>query len=137
LETDMSITPTDQRVFTFKLTQLVWLLFGLLEALIALRVGLKLIGANPGNPFAALVYNLSAVFLWPFFGLTGTPAANGMVLEVPSIIAMFVYALVAWAIASLVWLILYRPREATTVQETVVTAPDQTPSTQRTTTIQR
>jgi hypothetical protein len=137
LETDMSITPTDQRVFTFKLTQLVWLLFGLLEALIALRVGLKLIGANPGNPFAALVYNLSAVFLWPFFGLTGTPAANGMVLEVPSIIAMFVYALVAWAIASLVWLILYRPRESTTVQETVVTAPDQTPSTQRTTTIQR
>ena len=30
----MTVTPTEQRVFTFKLTQLVWLLFGLLEALI-------------------------------------------------------------------------------------------------------
>ena len=119
----MTVTPTEQRVFTFKLTQLVWLLFGLLEALIALRVGLKLIGANPANPFAALVYNLSALFLWPFFGLTGTPAANGMVLEIPSLIAMVVYALVAWAIARVVWLLLYRPRETVVVQETIVTPP--------------
>jgi hypothetical protein len=119
----MTVTPTEQRVFTFKLTQLVWLLFGLLEALIALRVVLKLIGANPANTFAALIYNASALFLWPFFGLTGTPAANGMVLEIPSIIAMIVYALVAWAIARVVWLVLYRPRETVVVQETVVNPP--------------
>ena len=40
----------EQRIFTFKATQLIWLLFGILEALIALRIGLKLIGANPGQP---------------------------------------------------------------------------------------
>jgi YggT family protein len=123
----MSVTPTEQRVATFKLTQLVWLLFGLLEALIALRVVLKLIGANANNAFASLVYGLSNVFLWPFFGLTGTPAANGMVLEIPSIIAMIVYALVAWAVARVVWLLLYRPRETEVVQETVVTSTNREP----------
>ena len=133
----MSITPTEQRVFTFKLTQLVWLLFGLLEALIALRVGLKLIGANPANPFASLVYNLSALFLWPFFGLTGTPAVNNMVLEIPSIIAMFVYALVAWVVARIVWLIFYRPRENTVIQETVTSNATTPPTIQTTKTTQR
>jgi hypothetical protein len=29
----------ERRIFTFKATQLVWLLFGILEALIALRMG--------------------------------------------------------------------------------------------------
>lgn len=33
----------EQRIFSFKLTQLVWLLFGILEVMIALRIGLKLI----------------------------------------------------------------------------------------------
>ena len=40
----------EQRIFTFKITQLIWLFLGILEALIALRIGLKLIGANPGEP---------------------------------------------------------------------------------------
>jgi hypothetical protein len=118
MEVAMTInTDAEERVATFKLTQLVWLLFGLLEALIALRVGLKLLGANPNNPFAALVYRLTDVFLWPFFGLTGTPAAGGIVLEIPSIIAMFVYALIAWALAKLVWLLLYRPRDTAVIHE--------------------
>jgi hypothetical protein len=48
----------EQRIFSFKLTQLVWLLFGILVALIALRIGLKLIGANPESPIVALIYGL-------------------------------------------------------------------------------
>ena len=39
----------ERRIFTFKATQLVWLLFGILIALIALRIGLMLIGANPAS----------------------------------------------------------------------------------------
>ena len=84
----MTVTPN--RVFTWKFTQLVWLLFGMLEALIGLRVVLRLIAANPHNPFAMLVYNLSYPFVWPFVGLTRTPAANGAVLEISSMIARFV-----------------------------------------------
>ena len=100
----------ERRIFTFKATQLVWLLFGILEALIALRIGLKLIGANPASPVAVFIYGFTDLFLWPFTGLTGTPAAGSMVLEITSVIAMVVYALIAWALERIIWVIFYRPR---------------------------
>ena len=66
----------EQRIFTFKATQLVWLLFGVLEALIALRIVLKLFGANAASPVAAFLYGFTDLFLWPFAGLLGTPSAG-------------------------------------------------------------
>lgn len=99
-----------QRLFTFKATYLIWLFFGILEALLALRLLLKLIGANADSPFAALLYNFTHIFLLPFEGLIGAPAAGGMVLEISTVIAMLVYALVGWALERLVWVIFYRPR---------------------------
>ncbi len=111
----------EQRLFTFQATQVIWLLGGLLEALLALRIFLKLIGANAANPFAGLLYNITNVFLVPFTGLTGTPAAGGMVLEISSVIAMVVYALVFWVIERLVWVIFYRPRTAVVNTQTTTT----------------
>ena len=102
----------EQRIVTFKATYVIWLLAGLLEALLGFRIALKLIGANPANPFAMLVYSFSNIFVFPFQGLTATPAAGGAVLELSSLIAMVVYALLFWAFAKLVWVILYRPRQA-------------------------
>jgi hypothetical protein len=55
----------EQRIFTFKATQLIWLLFGILVALIALRIGLMLIGANPASPIVALIYGFTGLFLFP------------------------------------------------------------------------
>ena len=101
-----------------KITQLIWLAFGVLIALIALRVVLKLIAANPASPFAGLVYGFTDLFLLPFFGLTVAPAVGGMVLEIPAIIAMFVYALIAWVLIKLVWLLFYRtPSRSVTTYE--------------------
>ena len=100
----------EQRIFTFKATQLIWLLFGILEALIALRIGLMLIGANPNSPIVALIYGFTYLFLFPFEGLVGSPAAGNMVLELSSLFAMLIYGLIAWAIERTVWLVFYRPR---------------------------
>jgi len=100
----------EQRIFTFKATQLVWLLFGILEALIALRIGLMLIGANPSSPIVALIYGFTNLFLFPFTGLVGSPAAGNMVLELSSMFAMLIYGLIAWAVERTIWLIFYRPR---------------------------
>lgn len=111
----------DQRLFSFQATQLIWLAAGLLEAALALRIFLKLLGANPANPFAGLLYGVTGVFLVPFVGLTGTPASGGMVLEVSSVIAMVVYALLAWVLERLVWVIFYRPRTAVVNTQTTVT----------------
>ena len=100
----------EQRIFTFKITQLIWLGLGILEALIALRIGLKLIAANPGSPIVALIYGFTDIFLFPFQGMTATPAAGGMVLEISSFFAMLIYALIAWAVERIVWVLFYRPR---------------------------
>ena len=102
----------EQRIFTFKATQLIWLFLGILEVLIALRIGLKLIGANPDSPIVALIYGFTYLFLFPFEGMTATPAAGGMVLELSSFFAMLIYALIAWAVERTVWVLFYRPRGA-------------------------
>ena len=118
----------EQRVFTFKATQLIWLLLGILEALIALRIGLKLIGANPESPIVALIYGFTDLFLFPFQGMTVTPSAGGMVLELSSFFAMMIYALIAWAVERMVWLIFYRPRgPVVNVTETTTTEHHTTP----------
>jgi len=110
----------EQRIFSFKATQLIWLGLGILEALIALRIGLKLIGANPDSPIVALIYGFTYLFLFPFEGMTSTPAAGSMVLELSSFFAMGIYALIAWAVERVVWLIFYRPRgPVVAVTETV------------------
>ncbi len=100
----------ERSIFTFKATQLIWLFLGILEALLALRFGLKLIGANPDSPIAVFIYGFTGLFLFPFAGLTGAPSAAGMVLEFPTLIAMVVYALIGWALERIIWLIFYRPR---------------------------
>jgi hypothetical protein len=100
----------EQRIFTFKITQLIWLFLGILEALIALRIGLKLIGANPASPIVAMIYGVTYLFLFPFEGMVATPTAGSMVLELSSLFAMVIYALIAWAVERIVWLLFYRPR---------------------------
>jgi len=100
----------ERRILTFKATQLIWLLLGILEALIALRIGLKLIGANPDSPIVALIYGFTGLFLFPFTGLINSPTAGNMVLELSSMFAMLIYGLIGWAVERVVWLIFYRPQ---------------------------
>jgi hypothetical protein len=110
----------EQRVTSFRITQLVWLFLGLLEAGLGLRVIFKLIAVNPGNPFAAFLYSVTDLFLFPFASLAGAPSAGGMVLEVSTILAMIIYALIGWGIERIVYVVLYRPRGAVSVRQTVV-----------------
>ena len=118
----------EQRIFTFKATQLIWLLFGILIALIALRIGLMLIGANSASPIVALIYGFTGLFLFPFTGLINSPTSGNMVLELSSVFAMLIYGLVAWAIVKVVWLIFYRPRgPVVAVTETTTSEHHSTP----------
>jgi hypothetical protein len=111
----------EDRIFTFKVTQLIWLLLGLLEALIALRIGLKLIGANPVSPIVTLIYGFTSLFLFPFEGMIASPSSGSIVLELSSVFAMLIYALIAWAVERTVWLLFYRPRRSSRVGTTQTT----------------
>ncbi len=101
----------ERKLFALRLSQWIWLIFGILEGLIGLRILLKLMGANPDAPFAEFVYSLTDPFLLPFIGLTGAPSAGGSVLETYSIIAVFVYMLLAWVIIRVIVLVAYKPGE--------------------------
>ena len=105
---------------TFKVTQLIWLLLGLLEAALALRVVFKLIAVNADNLFASLLYGVTDLFVFPFASLVGAPKAGGMVLEISTIIAMIVYLLLAWALERVVYVLFYRPRGPVSVKQTIV-----------------
>jgi len=91
-----------------RIVQFIWLVFGILEALLGLRFVLRLIAANPASPFAQLVYNFTNLFMWPFAGLTASPRAGGMVLETPVLIAMLTYGFLAWVLVSIVGILLSR-----------------------------
>jgi hypothetical protein len=127
VRTTQSEPGRDQRIFTFKATQLIWLFLGILEVLIALRIGLKLIGANPGSPIVALIYGFTNLFLFPFEGMTATPSAGGMVLEISSFFAMIIYALIAWIVERIVWVLFYRPRGSTVAVTETSTSESHTP----------
>ena len=78
--------------------------------LVGLRFILKLMAANPANPFAALVYFLSAPFVAIFVGLTPTPSFAGIQIEFYDLIAILVYFLLAWAVIRLLWILFARLR---------------------------
>lgn len=101
----------ERRIAVRKVTSFVWLLFGVLDVLLLFRFALKLMGANPENAFASFIYDLSDLFVSPFVGLIETPTSGDLVFDVPVLVAIIVYSLVAWILVQLMWLLLYHPGE--------------------------
>src|SRR4030042_6770729 len=85
-------------------TQIVWYIVGLLEVLLAFRVGLKLLAANPGAGFSSFIYNVSHPFAAPFLNVFNVTKVEGGVFEWTTVLAMFVYWLIAWGIVRMFFL---------------------------------
>ena len=102
----------ERRQAGYRLVQAIYLIFGIIEALLVIRVVLRALGANPTAGFAQFVYGVTAPLLAPFVGLFGSPQAGGSVLEIHSIVALVVYALGAWLLARLAWLVFGESRSA-------------------------
>jgi uncharacterized protein YggT (Ycf19 family) len=85
-----------------RVAQAIYVLFGILEGLIAIRILLKLFAANPDAAFTAFVYNITSPFVAPFLYVFPTPAIHGSVFEFSALLALIVYALLGWGIVRLV-----------------------------------
>ena len=85
---------------------LIYYLLGALEILLAFRLILKLTGASMSSGFVGMIYGLSNIFIWPFEGIFRRGFAPGVettaVLEPATLVALIVYAIVAWGIVKLV-----------------------------------
>jgi uncharacterized membrane protein len=110
----------NKRVAASRVIQLVYLIFGLIEGLIAVRFVLKALGANATAGFAEFIYGITGPLVAPFYGLFGNPASQGSVLEVHSIVALIVYALLAWLIVRLAWILVGESRSAVKTHSTSV-----------------
>src|SRR5215471_6088458 len=73
---DASVAPESEVVSTFnpgwRAVQLVYLVFGVIDGLLIIRMLLKLLGANPHAAFSSWVYNFTDFFLGPFHNLLPT-----------------------------------------------------------------
>jgi uncharacterized membrane protein len=99
----------ERRMSIFQLNRILWSILAFLEILLAFRFFLRLIAANPDSGFAVLMYGITGVFVAPFNGLLGTPTSGGSSLEVTTLIAMAVYALIFWGIAYVIRMVVERP----------------------------
>lgn len=84
---------------------LIYFLFGLLEILLAFRLVLKLTGASISSSFVGLIYGITGIFIMPFEGIFRRGFAQGVettaVLEPSTLVAIIVYAVVAWGVVRL------------------------------------
>jgi hypothetical protein len=97
------------------LANVVWFVFGVIEVLIATRFVLKLLGANPEAGFVQFIYGVSGIFMAPFDAMFKTQRVSGATFELSALVAIAVYALIAWGLVRLIGVL--SPREqAQTVQ---------------------
>ena len=115
-EAVMSDPYAQRRGIASKVTQAIYLIFGIIEALLVIRFVLKLLGANAEAGFASFIYRISEPLVAPFVGLFGTPQFDGTVVEVEALVAIVVYGLVAWGLAKLAWLLLGETRSGVRTQ---------------------
>ena len=83
------------------IVRITYFVSGMLEIILLLRLIFRLLGANQGSTFVMFLYNLSHVFVAPFNGIFNDQALGRSVFEISTLIAMLVYALVAWGIVAL------------------------------------
>jgi hypothetical protein len=88
-----------------RVEQAIYLIFGIIEGLLAIRFVLHLLGANPQSGFASFIYSITAPFMAPFANMFGQPSLAGSVVEFNALVAIAVYALIAWVLAKITWLI--------------------------------
>jgi hypothetical protein len=82
-------------------TQIAWYILGVIEILLAFRFVLKLLGANPEAGFASFIYAVTYIFAAPFLAVFGVTQVAGSILEWTTILAAFVYLVVAFGIVKL------------------------------------
>lgn len=85
---------------------IIYFLFGVIEILLVFRLVFRLTGANPGSAFVSSIYSLSQIFIVPFSGIFPQATTPGVVttavLEPSVLVALVVYAVLAWGITQLV-----------------------------------
>lgn len=96
-------------------TRIVTFLFGILQALLILRIILLLLVANRGNDIVQFILNITQPFVDPFIGmfsLNRVAADQGSVLDVAAIVALIGWTLIEMLILAAIRLFSRRTTDA-------------------------
>lgn len=93
------------RLRFLQIDRIMYTLLGIVEMLLGLRFVLKLIAANPDSGFTTFVYGTTNMLVAPFNALLGTPTFGNSSIEVTTLIAMVVYALLFWVLVRVIQII--------------------------------
>lgn len=86
----------------YRATQVVWYLLYVVETFLIFRFALKLFGANAAAPFTDFVYACSEALLSPFRFVFGIETVSGATIDWNTLLAIFVYWLVAWGLVEFI-----------------------------------
>jgi YGGT family len=89
--------------------------FGVLQALLILRIILLLLVANPGNDIVQFVLDVTQPFVEPFvgmFSLNRVEADQGSVLDIAAIVALIGWTLVEALVLAAIRIFSRRPAES-------------------------
>jgi hypothetical protein len=85
---------------------IIYFFFGIVEILLVFRLVFKLTGANPISGFVNFIYSLTQLLVMPFVGIFHQATTPGIetvaVLEPSTLVAIVVYAILAWGIVQAV-----------------------------------
>jgi uncharacterized protein YggT (Ycf19 family) len=94
--------------------RVVGFLFGVLQALLILRIVLLLLVANPGNDIVALILNATNPFVEPFrgmFALDRVRADQGSVFDLAALVALIGWTLIEGLVLAALRIFARRPAE--------------------------
>ena len=89
--------------------QIIYFALGALEVLLGFRFVLKMLGASQASGFVRFIYDLSRIFIMPFEGIFRRATTEGIettaIVEPATLVALLVYAVLAWGMVSLIRMI--------------------------------
>ncbi len=106
------------------LTRVTWFVFGFIEVLLGIRFVLQLFGANAEAGFVRMIYGVTDIFMAPFAAIFSTQRVSEVTFEWSALVAIAVYALIAWGITALISAV--NPRDRSETVERVVQDEDVT-----------
>jgi hypothetical protein len=113
-------SPSLRVVLVSRISKFIWLVTSVIDVLIAFRFVLKLIAANPGNPFTDFIYSLTDFLVGPFSSIVSPPAAaGGSIVDIGSLFAMVAYTVLAFILVQLLRILFASSgglRQVTTVE---------------------
>ena len=82
--------------------QFIYLMFGIVDALLLLRFLFKMAGASRAAGFVRFLYGFTDVLMAPFRLIFPVSVSEGAVVEWSVLVAIAIYTLIAWVLVQLV-----------------------------------